>query len=122
MFKPDPVIAFVDSHVAVGTEIFVYPTSPMLYFLTGTINPTRYSLLVYNYNTPSQFQDAIRILQQHKTKYVLWDTTFATKAALYFSLAVERPSGGLLMEPYLESHYRVVKDANGVRIMERKEQ
>jgi len=120
MFKPDPVIAFVDSHVAVGTEIFVYPTSPMLYFLTGTINPTRYSLLVYNYNTPSQFQDAIRILQQHKTKYVLWDTTFATKAALYFSLAVERPSGGLLMEPYLESHYRLVQDFHGTRIMERK--
>lgn len=125
MFKPDPVIAFLDSHVAPGSGIFAYPTCPMYYFLSATTNPTRYSLLVYNYNTSSQFQDAIRTLEQHKTKYVLWDTTFATKAALYFSLAVERPPGGLLMEPYLQSHYRIVKDANGVRIMElmeRKEQ
>jgi 4-amino-4-deoxy-L-arabinose transferase-like glycosyltransferase len=121
MFKPDPAIAFLDTHAAAGSEIFAYPTCPMYYFLSGTTNPTRYSLLLYNYNTPSQFQDAIRVLDQHKVKYVVWDTTAKTKAAPYFSAAMYRPAGGLLMEPYLEAHYTIVQDVDGVRVLERKE-
>jgi hypothetical protein len=120
MFKPDQALAFLDSHTAPGSEIFAYPYCPMYYFLSATSNPTRYSLLLYNYNTPSQFHDAIRVLERHKVKYVIWDTTFETKAAPYFSAAMYRPAGGLLMEPYLESHYRVVKEVDGLRIMERK--
>ena len=120
MYKPNPALAFLDTHVAPGTEIFAYPTCPLYYFLSGTMNPTRYSLLLYNYNTPSQFQDAIRVLDRHKVKYVVWDMDFERKAAPYFSASIYRPAGGLLMEPYLESHYRVVQDVDGVRIMERK--
>lgn len=118
--KPDGVVTFLDKHTTPGEEIFTYPYCPIYYFLSATTNPTRYSLLVYNYNTPSQFQDAIRILDQRKVKYVVWDTTFKTKAAPFFSAAMYRPAGGLLMEPYLKSHYRVVKDADGILIMERK--
>jgi len=120
LFKDDPALAFLDTHVASGTEIFVYPTSPMYYFLSGTTNPTRYSLLLYNYNTPSEFHDVIRVLDQHKVPYVVWDMNFEKKAAPYFSASIYHPPGGLLMEPYLESHYRVVKDGDGVLIMERK--
>ncbi len=120
LFKQDWALAFLDSHAAAGSEIFAYPTCPMYYFLSATTNPTRYSLLLYNYNTPSQFHDAIQVLDRHKVKYVIWDTTVETKAAPYFSAAMYRPAGGLLMEPYLESHYRVVKEVDGLRIMERK--
>jgi hypothetical protein len=121
MFKPDQALAFLDTHVAPGTEIFSYPYCPMYYFLSGTTNPTRYSLLIYNYNTPSQFREVIRILDQHRVRYVLWDTSFQTKAAAnFYSAAMYRPAGGLLMEPYLESHYRLVQEVDGMRIMERK--
>jgi 4-amino-4-deoxy-L-arabinose transferase-like glycosyltransferase len=120
-FKPDPVRTFLDSHVARGTEIFSYPYCPMYYFLSDTTNPTRYSLLIYNYNTPSQFQEVIRVLDQRKVKYVLWDSSFQTKAAAnFYSAKMYRPAGGFILEPYLESHYRVVQDVDGMRIMERK--
>ena len=39
-------------------------------------------------------------------------------AAPYFSSEMYHPAGGFLMEPYLESHYKVVKDIDGARIME----
>jgi hypothetical protein len=121
MFKPDPVLAFLDNHVAPGTEIFSYPYCPMYYFLTSTANPTRYSLLLYNYNTPAQFREVIRVLEERKVKYVLWNTNFQAKAAsTIFSATMYRPVGGLLLEPYLDSHYKVVKDFDGVRILERK--
>jgi hypothetical protein len=93
----------------------------MYYFLSATTNPTRYSILLYNYNTPSQFQDAIKVLDQHKVKYVIWDTTIETKATPYYSVAMHLPAGGLLMEPYLEAHYTIVQDVKGLRILERNE-
>jgi hypothetical protein len=120
VFKSDSALTFLDAHVAPGTEIFSYPYCPSYYFLSATTNPTRHSFLMYNLNTPAQFEDVIRVLDQHKVRYVVWDTKFETKAAPYFSAAMYQPAGGLLMEPYLESHYRVVQDVDGKRIMERK--
>ena len=119
MFQPDPVIAFLDQHTAPGDEIFTYPYCPKYYSLTSTENPTRYSLLIYNYNTPSQFYETIQVLDQHKVKYVVWDTHREALASL-FPASTRIPARGLLMEPYLESHYRQVQLLDGVRIMERK--
>jgi hypothetical protein len=120
MFKPDAVIAFLDKHTTVGEEIFFYPYCPMYYFTTNTANPTRFSLLIYNYNTPPQFREVIHVLDQRRVHYVVWNTNFAKKSGFYFSASFNHPAGGLLMEPYLETHYRVVEDVNGFRIMERK--
>ena len=47
----DPAITAIEEHVPPGGDIFIYPYPPMDYFLSGTTNPTRYSLLVYKYNT-----------------------------------------------------------------------
>lgn len=121
MFKQDPVLAFLDSHVAPGAEIFAYPYCPMYYFLSGTENPTRYSLLVYNYNSPSQFLEVIQVLNRQKVNYVLWDTKFYASAGISNFIPQGRTgTSGFLMENYLESHYRVVQDVDGMRIMERK--
>lgn len=121
MFKPDPVIAFLDAHTAPGEDIFVYPYVPMYYFLSATTNPTPYSLLVYNYNTPSQFQQAIQIVDRKRVHYVVWDTGLLSPTSPYFLARSLAPAGGLLMEPYLNSHYRLVEQYDGLKILERKD-
>jgi hypothetical protein len=89
----------------------------MYYFLSDTINPTRYSLLLYNYNTAAQFEEVIRTLDQHKVKYVLWDKDMYERIiATFFPSA--RPKN-LIMEPYLESHYRAIWNHKGIFLMER---
>src|SRR6185437_11658179 len=113
------VLAYLDEHVAPGDEIFAYPYCPRYYFLSSTTNPTPYSILVYNYNTPSQFQDVVRILEQHKVKYVLWDSNFAQATVDVFPGSTQPPPGGFIVEPYLESHYTLVQVVGGIRIMER---
>lgn len=121
MFKDDPVLSFVSTHTVPGEEIFSYPYSPIYYFLTATTNPTRYSILLYNYNTSAQFHDAIQTLDQHKVKYVVWDTAFLSKAFPgVFPASVRKPPDGFLIESYLESHYKLVESFDGIRIMERK--
>ena len=35
VFKDDSVLAFINTHVAAGEEMFVYPYHPIYYFLSG---------------------------------------------------------------------------------------
>jgi hypothetical protein len=89
----------------------------MYYFLSNINNPTRYTFLVYNYYTASQFAEVIQNLDQHRVKYVLWDKGMQDKV-----IDVLFPSAHpkhLIMEPYLESHYKPIWVHDGVLLMER---
>jgi hypothetical protein len=122
VFKNVPLLALLDDKVAPGGEIYAYPYSPIYYFLSATTNPTRYGALVYNFNTSSQFEEVIRVLDQRRVRYVVWDTNFEAKtvAAAFPASARMRPRE-FIIEPYLESHYKVVKEEEGVRLLERKD-
>jgi hypothetical protein len=122
-FKNIPVLALLEDKVAPGEEIFAYPYCPMYYFLSATTNPTRYGGLVYNFNTPSQFAEVIRVLDQRRVRYVVWDTKFETEVVpAMFPASARMPPGALIIEPYLESHYKLVKEEDGVRLLERTNQ
>jgi 4-amino-4-deoxy-L-arabinose transferase-like glycosyltransferase len=114
---PDPVLTAIDEHVAPGGDIFIYPYSPMYYFLSNTNNPTRYSFLIYNYYTATQFEEVTHTLDQHRVKYVLWNKHFQEHVidALFPAAHPER----YIMEPYLESHYKPIWVHDNVLLMER---
>jgi 4-amino-4-deoxy-L-arabinose transferase-like glycosyltransferase len=116
----EAVLKFLDEHTSPGEEILIYPWAPTYYFLSATTNPTRYSFLQNNYNTPEQFQEVANILDQRRIRYVVWDTTFETRAAEIFPGLKTTSPGDLIIERCLESHYKLVKDDNGIHIMERK--
>ena len=119
LFKNDPAVTFLDEHVPPGREIFVYPYSPMYYFLSDTTNPTLWSGLGYNYNSPADFQGVVQILDQHRVQFVVWDTVMEERSAKFFpSIKRARPEERII-EPYLESHYKSVWEQDGIRIMER---
>jgi hypothetical protein len=119
VLKNDPVLGALESRVSSGEEIFVYPYYPMYYFLSRTTNPTRWSGIGYGYNSPADFQEVVQVLDKRKVRHVVWDTLLQEKAKVIFpSMKPPRPDE-LIIEPYLESHYRVVWEGNGVRIMER---
>jgi len=57
----------------------------------------------------SQFEEAVGVLEQRRVKYVLWDTQFqAKKVAALLPASARMPRGALIIEPYMESHYKVV--------------
>jgi hypothetical protein len=91
----------------------------MYYFLSNTNNPTRYSFLVYDYYTPAQFEEVIRALEQHKVKYVLWNKHVQSDVLdVLFPNAHPKQ---LIMEPYLEAHYKPIWVRGNVLLMERNE-
>jgi hypothetical protein len=121
VFRNLPVLASLDDKVAPGEEILAYPYCPIYYFLSATTNPTRYGGLMYDFNTPSQFEEVVRVLGQRRVKYVVWDTNFQTTVVTntFPSAKPMRPEE-LIIEPYLESRYKLVKEEDGVRLLERK--
>jgi len=120
-FTKDAVLEFLDKQLAPGQDVFVYPYYPMYYFLSGTANPTRFSILMYHINTNAQFLEAISALEQKKVRYVLWDTTVDGQNLKQWFPGYEHPAReSLLMEPYLMEHYDLVGYMDGFRLLERK--
>jgi len=119
MFGQDTVLKVLDENVSPGEELLVYPYCPTYYFLSNTTNPTRYSGL-YNDKTVSKFEEVVSLLDLHKVKHVLWDTNFV-KVVIpeNFPGAPRVTPGSLLLETYLESHYRIIAEVDGFRVMER---
>jgi hypothetical protein len=116
------ILKYLNEHTSSGEEILVYPYCPTYYFLSATTNPTPYSLLLYHYNTPLQYREVVSILDQHRVRYVVWDTTFLTKTNEKFQGSRPINPYDLIIEPYLESHYKMVEDDHGIHIMERKDE
>lgn len=119
MFKDAEAISFVQSIIPAGIEIFAYPYAPRYYFLTGTVNPTRYSLLTYNYNTTDQFNEVLSILERNRVEYVVWDIEFQQIEGMVF-LGPKPSTDQQIIEPYLLSHYQLIRLVDGKRIMRRR--
>jgi hypothetical protein len=111
---------FLVAHTRPGENIFVYPYQPIYYFLADLRNATRFSYLQYRLHTDDQLREAVRDLEDKKVRYVLWDRTFGEEGMRSIFPAYRLPPRErLIVEPYLESHYRQINLLNGFRILER---
>jgi hypothetical protein len=121
VFRNDPILTQLDDKVPPDGEIFTFPYIPMYYFLSATTNPTRYSSLMYGFNTAAQFEEVVRVLDQRRVKYVVWDTNFQGEVvAITFPSAKAIRPEELIIEPYLQSHYSLVRSEGGIRLLERR--
>ena len=122
MYRVDPVLKYIQDYVKPGERIFIYPFYPIDYFLTETENPTRYTGFAYHYTTIEQFNEAVQSLEQSKTRYVVWDRTeFDRLGPTAFPSLPRTLKSDYIIEPYLESHYKVVWESEGTVFMERLE-
>ncbi|MBS1820549.1 MAG: hypothetical protein JST61_01025 [Acidobacteria bacterium] len=120
-FREEKLARVLEQKTYPGEEIFTYPYCPIYYFLTETKNPTRYSFLMYHYNTPAQFQEALQVLVARRVKYVVWNTHFQDVAVRrVFPSVKQLDPAPLIIEPYLESHYRPIWSDENSRLMELK--
>jgi hypothetical protein len=123
VFKSLSGLTALDEKVGPGEEVFAYPYCPMYYFLSATTNPTRYGGLLYNFNTPGQFDEVVSVLEQRRVRFVLWDTHFRAKeVAALFPASARISPGKLIIEPYLESHYKVVWADADTRLLQRQDE
>jgi len=120
-FGDDSALRYLEEHTRPGEQVFVYPYYPMYYFLANINNPTRYNNLIYGYHTDDQFHEVISDLERKKVKLVLWDTLVEGKnLKTWFPRYEHPPEEQLVLERYLQTHYRVIGVENGFRIMRRR--
>ncbi|MGI9073971.1 MAG: hypothetical protein ACR2JB_22240 [Bryobacteraceae bacterium] len=116
----DDAMQFLNNTAAQREWVFVYPYYPMYYYLADVRNPTRFSILLYHYNTAEQFEEVIRDLESKHVKYVFWDTVVdGANLRTWFPAYVQPPRDQLKLERYLQSTYDVVSVKNGFRILRR---
>jgi hypothetical protein len=123
VFSADlPVLQFLNERLRPGESVFVYPYTPLYYFLSAGKDPTRYTTLVYGFNTEEQFRDAIGTLGTNQVRYVVWDRSSPQWLHRVFPAYRDPPQNKLIMEPYLEAHYRVVGGTeSGLQFLERRD-
>ncbi len=120
-FGHDAIIDFLNARVAPGEDIFIYPYRPLYYFFAAARNPTRFSILMYHYNTDSQLHEVVRSLEQSHVRNVLWDTVTGGDNIQAHFPAYKAPSPAeLIIEPFLTEHYDLVEYKDNFRILERK--
>lgn len=118
VYKSFPVVKYLEEHTHPGEYIFCFQYCPSYYFLDQTPDPTRFNMITYGYYTKAQIEEAIREIDRHKVKYVVWQGGQALKD-LYHLLpgSDKRPPYGFLMDDYLHAHYHQVKTfPNGMQI------
>jgi hypothetical protein len=102
----DEVIPFVQDHVAPGQHLYIHPSQPFYYYMTGTVNPTHYEVLQAGMATAEQYQTTIHDLDSDRTPVVLLDTAFADSIAQFWP---STPLRALVDDPvadYILKHYR----------------
>ncbi len=116
----DDALTFLNRNVARREWVFVYPYYPLYYYLADVRNPTRFSILLYHYNTPEHFDEVIRDLETKHVKYVLWDTLVdGVNLRTWFPAYVQPPQEQLKLERYLHLSYDLIGIKNGFRILKR---
>jgi 4-amino-4-deoxy-L-arabinose transferase-like glycosyltransferase len=120
--NPDDALVFLNTAVPSREWVFVYPYYPMYYYLADLRNPTRFSILMYHYNTGEQFEEVIRDLEEKRVKFVLWDTVVSgANLRTWFPGYIQPPPDQLKLERYLNASYELASIKNGFRILKRKQ-
>jgi Dolichyl-phosphate-mannose-protein mannosyltransferase len=108
----DTVINYVQSKLAPGEPLLVYPYLPLYNYLTMTGSPSRYLYFQPGMNTAAQAQEIINSLAAQDSQPVLFEPWFAEKIPNSWP---ETPLSAIARDPvadYIVRNYRVCKMLN----------
>jgi len=105
--NPDSAVEYLQTHVAPGERIFVYPYQPLYYYLSGTFNATRFDFLQPGMHTLDQLQETIKELEVNHPRVVLFEASFSENIELFWP---KTPLGVIAAKDpvadYVFAHYR----------------
>lgn len=109
VFQKDTVAAYVQTHLAEGQQLLIYPYLPLYYYLTATRSPNRFEYFQPGMNTPEQAQEIVASLARAQTSYVLFEPAFNQKVANSWP---HTPASALVSDPvsdFVLHHYRTCR-------------
>jgi hypothetical protein len=107
--KPDEALKFLCEKIPPRTKVLVYPYYSTYYFLADLENPSRFSLLLYRYNSDSHFRETIEAIERSKVEWVLLDTLINPESYERWFPGFPSPkTTELVLESYVHSRYNQV--------------
>ena len=108
--QSDEIVPYVAQHVAPGQRIFVYPYQPLYYYLTSTVNPTRFEYLQPGLHTLDQQRETVKELEASRVNVVImWPEFRAQMASAFPNTPASVFSAPDPVNDYLLSHYHLCK-------------
>lgn len=102
------MLAYVRDNCTSSPYLYAGPFMPGVYFETGKLNATRYSVLMTGLNTDAQFRDAAADLSRLAVPCAVVNYTMMEK----FGYSRDNP-----VDRYLDEHYRVVFEVADFRVL-----
>jgi len=102
-----PALQYVRQHCEQAGALYAGPFAPGLYYETGMLNPTRYSVLLPKFNTDAQFRDALRDLQLRRPRCAITNHRLADKFG---------STRDTVVDAYLAANYDVVFEARNRQV------
>lgn len=103
------LISQLDAAIPRGSSLFVDPYLPVVYFLTGGVNPTRFDFLEPGMMTAHDTAVVLSELEAHPPQRVVY---FEFPAATFFSIwpnARPRKTRLKILDAWLRAHYHLAK-------------
>jgi hypothetical protein len=117
--QKDPVVDFLLSHTRPGDYAFIYPYSPIYYFLAELRNPTPLNVIVDQRDSPL-IQRTINDLDAKKPKYAVVYTLLLGDGMRSVFPGFRPPAPkDCVIDRYIDAHYHQVAFENGFKILER---
>lgn len=117
--RGDEVLAFLLSHTRPGDYAFVYPYSPMYYFLADLRNPTPLNVIV-DQRDNRLIEETITGLETKKPRYALADTKLLGDGIRTMFPGFRPPAPkDRVIDRYIDAHYHQVAFEDGFKILER---
>jgi 4-amino-4-deoxy-L-arabinose transferase-like glycosyltransferase len=105
----DTVVEYVQSQVAPGSTLLVYPYLPLYSYFTATFNPAGYDFFQPGMNTAEQGRTILEELRSARVPWVLFEISFAQKIP---SSWPGTPLGAIVRDPvadYIVHNYRTCR-------------
>ncbi len=119
----EKLLLYVEQNTNPEEKIFVMPSSPFLYYLTGRENATRFPMLMSSLNDKDQMDEVIDELQREKPRIVILDPMSnwgQYKIALPYANMQDFQRNSLLK--YIRANYRARENYGGFAVLEREDE
>jgi hypothetical protein len=102
-----PAILYVRENCTASPYIYAGPFAPGIYFETGKLNPTRYSVLLTNSHTSGQFLDAVRDIEARRPQCIITNYPLVEK----FNYSRKN-----VVDEYINANYELAYQAGRVQV------
>lgn len=103
------LIGMLSEHVSSRDTLFVFPYTPILYFITGAANPTRYSFLQPGMMTDVDERSALADLERKPPRWVLYQDVPPEAYLRIWPTSDPKRLRMKLLEEFMHSRYHAVR-------------